>query len=484
MPEAKAVNEASGKVANKVVLNLGALPPKQNIADMKKDGQNATMSVRLPTILGKGIADVHQTLNQESDEDRITDLVACIHRMEDLMDDLTENSKLRPIIDDGAGDIPLWNKEIAKYFQGKDFMNAPWLFAEAYKYRRLRECFSLSKYWVEYDVFFRQKCDTFARSSTAVFELASRFAQPFKHEDGLTDELKLKANKLIFRELTQVCLWGNSTDLSLLIDMSEEDIKKLQSTGGEHLAATEKNILGNHLENLTDYVTSLKGGRIDFVLGKRAVRREGDQSLITLDPPPDNAGFELYCDFVYADWLIQSGICDQIVFHGKKFPWFVSDVTRKDWDCEASEAEMDLLRMMGRRWKQYEKEGKWRYEQHPFWCTGYTFWDLHSEAPDVFLDLHRSDLVIFKGDLNHRKLTYDCHVPYATSFAEAIGPMASQPGAPRVASLRTIKSDVVCGLPAGVGEKLDEDEAGWKISGKYAVILMSEGRPDEKVVFS
>jgi hypothetical protein len=24
----------------------------------------------------------------------------------------------------------LWNKEIAKYFQGKDFMNAPWLFAE------------------------------------------------------------------------------------------------------------------------------------------------------------------------------------------------------------------------------------------------------------------------------------------------------------------------------------------------------------------
>lgn len=35
-------------------------------------------------------------------------------------------------------------------------MNAPWLFAEAYKYRRLHECFSLSKYWKPYDVFFRQ----------------------------------------------------------------------------------------------------------------------------------------------------------------------------------------------------------------------------------------------------------------------------------------------------------------------------------------
>ena len=46
--------------------------------------------------------------------------------------------------------------------------------------------------------------------------------------------------------------------------------------------------------------------------------------------------------------------------------------------------------------QQYEKEGKWVYEQHPFWCTGYTYWDLHSEAPDLFLHLSKSDLVIFK----------------------------------------------------------------------------------------
>lgn len=44
--------------------------------------------------------------------------------------------KLRPIIDDNEADVSLWNKEIAKYFRGKDFMTAPWLFAEAYKYRR------------------------------------------------------------------------------------------------------------------------------------------------------------------------------------------------------------------------------------------------------------------------------------------------------------------------------------------------------------
>jgi hypothetical protein len=110
--------------------------------------------------------------------------------------------------------------------------------------------------------------------------------------------------------------------------MTEEQIKSLQSTGGDHLAATEKNILGNHLNQLWECVKTIRaktGGRVDFIL--------------------DNAGFELYCDCVYgarinvyflrelnfypyaADFLIQSGLATQIRFHGKRFAWFVSDGT-------------------------------------------------------------------------------------------------------------------------------------------------------------
>ncbi|EMD32646.1 hypothetical protein CERSUDRAFT_58452 [Gelatoporia subvermispora B] len=457
---------------------------------------HATMGHRLPTILGKAIDDVILTLNQESEEDRILDLIKCIERMDTLKQELQEHAKLRPVVDDGEADVALWNKEIAKYFQGKDFMNAPWLFAEAYKYRRLRECFSVSKYWQSYDVFFRQKassilssthtrilfCDTFSRSCDAVFELSMRFADPWKHKEGLSDEQKLEEERLMFLELTQICLWGNSTDLSLLINMTEEQIKSLQSTGGEHLSATEKNILGNHMGRLWEIVRDLRGktgGRIDFVL--------------------DNAGFELYCDCVYADFLIQSGLAKQIRFHGKRYPWFVSDVTKKDWNWllnsmmyghlfpVATEPEKESLRRMAQRWKQYENDGVWVYEQHPFWCTGYTFWDLPGEAPDLFLHLSRSDLVFFKGDLNHRKLTYDCAAPPSTEFEIAIGPMASAAGAPKICSLRTIKSDVVVGLGTDgdeLSERLDKEEEGWKISGKYAVVLVSEGRPGEKVRFA
>ena len=76
------------------------------------------MGVRLPTILGKAIDDTSRTLNEQSAEDRIVDLVQCLERMDALMADLSGNAKLRPIIDDGEGDVALWNKEIAKYFQG------------------------------------------------------------------------------------------------------------------------------------------------------------------------------------------------------------------------------------------------------------------------------------------------------------------------------------------------------------------------------
>ena len=140
-------------------------------------------------------------------------------------------------ISDDEADVALWNKEIARYFQGNSlggvvfgspnlaaigqtFMNAPWVFAEAYKYRRLRECFSISKYWKDYDVFFRQKvrarcqllfrgvnrsskCDTFSRSQDAVFELSMRFAEAFELPLGLDEQAGTEKERLMFHELTQ-----------------------------------------------------------------------------------------------------------------------------------------------------------------------------------------------------------------------------------------------------------------------------------------
>ena len=240
----------SARPASKTLLNLGNLPPKRD-RFVSSNGEfprtashinpnnppwpayrgyheysfaHETMGRRLPTILGKALDDVLTTVNQQWDEEKIIDLLKCVDRMKLLMHDLQTNAKLRPIIDDGEGDIPLWNREIARYFRDTDFMSAPWLFAEAYKYRRLHECFSVSRYWKDYDVFFRQKCDTFGRSGTAVFELSTRFAVPYESNvPASTPEERHDRTRKLFLELTQI-----SVEMKVLIEQMREQVQNVE----------------------------------------------------------------------------------------------------------------------------------------------------------------------------------------------------------------------------------------------------------------
>lgn len=64
-----------------------------------------------------------------------------------------------------------------------------------------------------------------------------------------------------FREMMEICLWGNATDLSLLTSLTHEQIQELQSVErGSHF------ILKDDLASVWNSVKELKGGRIDFVL--------------------------------------------------------------------------------------------------------------------------------------------------------------------------------------------------------------------------
>lgn len=170
-----------------------------------------------------------------------------------------------------------------------------------------------------------------------------RFAEPFTLSDNLSAEEKLEAERLMFLELTQVCLWGNSTDLSLLINMTEEQIKSLQSTGGDHLAATEKNILGNHLNELWSAVKELKTGgkkerRIDFVL--------------------DNAGFELYCDCVYGEHSNCTHTSTNPHQHDSRF-------SPSKWDCYHYPLPWQAVSLV--RFRRHQERLGVAFEHHDVW---------------------------------------------------------------------------------------------------------------------
>lgn len=256
---------------------------------------------------------------------------------------------------------------------------------------------------------------TFRSSRPAVLELAGRYHELITQMDS--NKADDAAEKILFMEMCEICLWGNATDLSLLTSLTYEDIQKLQ--GSEARKASEKNIIVNDLEAAYHVLKNTKNRgkterRIDIVL--------------------DNAGFELYVDLILAGFLLSAGLATHVVLHPKSMPWFVSDVLPGDFaalltalaspqsfystpsDDEKhsgkipeplSQIEIDELSFLFSEWSRFHAEGQLILRPNRFWTEGGSFWRLPTSDPRLYEDLKESELVIFKGDLNYRKLTCD-----------------------------------------------------------------------------
>ena len=110
---------------------------------------------------------------------------------------------------------------------------------------------------------------TFRSSRPAVLELAAKYKQLVTQlEDdkvGTKDPAELEeAERILFLEMCEICLWGNATDLSLLTTLTYDDIQKLQ--GSQARKESEKNILVNDLPSA-------------YKVLKKAQRSEGKQMV-------------------------------------------------------------------------------------------------------------------------------------------------------------------------------------------------------------
>ena len=72
--------------------------------------------------------------------------------------------------------------------------------------------------------------------------------------------------------------------------------------------------------------------------------------------------------------------------------------------------------------------------------------------------------MIFKGDANYRRHVGDALWQPETPFAEVTAYFP----APLLA-LRTLKSDAIVGLPPGLAERLDGEDAHWRVNGRRGV---------------
>jgi len=199
------------------------------------------------------------------------------------------------------------------------------------------------------------------------------------------------------------------------------------------------------------------------------VRRPPTANQRQIDFVLDNAGFEIFADLCFAEWLLSAGLADKIQFHCKQLPWFVSDALIKDfnWTLETLHSqENKTLSSLGEKWKHRLKDGSFVVVDHAFWTTSYEYAAMKSVAPDLYKMLSESHLVFFKGDLNYRKLLADRNWLYTENFNMALGGFEPT----NLCALRTLKADLVTGLPPGAAERAAKENKDWMITGQYAVL--------------
>ena len=304
---------------------------------------------------------------------------------------------------------------------GRPWLDLPWYEAEASFYLRV---LSATGYYERAAPGYGS--DPFARLKQAELE---------RNGPRLAAELADAALPVLLRS----SLWGNRVDLSNYeIDRGHAD----------------------------SVIASASAGPPDeLVIDHAAAALRSLARARRVDVATDNAGAELTCDLALVDRLLAAGV-RQVRLHVKDAPFFVSDATAADVHATLAllSAQPSPAQAIGRRLADALAAGSLRLQPHWFWNGPCHYPDL----PDgISGALAQADLVIFKGDVNYRRLLSDRQWRADAEVAAIAGYLP----APALI-LRTLKSEIVAGLAPGQAEQLARRDPEWLINGRRGIIQL------------
>lgn len=250
---------------------------------------------RWPSILTQVIDGLFQrchalSANGTSSNAKVNEAKSIIEQISQLKYELTHNKALKPInvTSTNAPRIGSFHAPTTEPYDDiirrceLTWFQSDWLFTECYLYRRLRHLFEVSNEWKEYDPFITLKNDSFRVSGRGVHACATWMEDVlFKSE---THDAAKPFTKKLFKDIVYSSLWGNVSDLSLLLNITDGELQKRQSTSEKERATKAQHIILNDINALWNKVRCINEGRVDFVL--------------------DNTGFELVTDFLLADFML------------------------------------------------------------------------------------------------------------------------------------------------------------------------------------
>lgn len=184
------------------------------------------------------------------------------------------------------------------------------------------------------------------------------------------------------QKLLKVNLWGNRNDLSITLG------KEIEQSAADPLDEVEtfnRELLVDQTKDIWD---CLNDGKTDKIV----------------DIINDNSGYELLCDLVLADFIIQHNLATKIRFRVKTIPWFISDVLPADFKFTISELAQhkdEILSGAGTKWENFINNGQFELIEPAdhFFTSPYEFFKMEQIAPALFQSIAESHLAIFKGDL-------------------------------------------------------------------------------------
>ncbi|MGP4085310.1 damage-control phosphatase ARMT1 family protein [Streptomyces sp. KR55] len=307
-------------------------------------------------------------------------------------------------------------------YAGRSWFDVPWLWSESYFYRQLLE--SVGYFgpgpWQGIDPFRPDK-------------LAELDAPQTDEELAALDALEDRPADERDRALLHGSLWGNRADLGFRL-----------SAGGADTSAAVPGLVADDSETLWSLLPPSGAGTLCLIA--------------------DNSGRELIPDLLLIAHLLAGGRVERAVLHVKPHPYYVSDATPADVldALRRLTAAPGAARGYGRRLWAALTDGRLTVRAHPFSCGPLPY----AEMPDDLRAEFAATVTIVKGDLNYRRLVGDRLWPPTTPFPDVTGYF---PGP--VAALRTLKSDVICGLDAGTEAALDAAEGPrWRTGGTHALI--------------
>jgi hypothetical protein len=387
-----------------------------------------------------------------------------IERMSQLRYELTTDKPFRAV-DKTGDDHEMWNQSYQELLekigvQNCTWFKGPWLYAECYLYRRIREALLTCKTDLKYqDPFEEYKLDTYKHNQKSTHDLISSLCPLDENEKS---DFNLLTNR--FRVIMEALLWSNKNDLSL---SSGNDVSSKLHNLIELLDSFKDKILCDNTTQVWTFLNELKQ------------RKGSNEKPIRVDIVLDNCSIELVSDLILCDFLLRNEYVDLIYLHAKPYFWFISDVTKHDFDHLFKELQSSNSLVINRfltRIKNALKAGKIILQHDDqFWNSPYSLHDMERVAPKLYSDLKtNSSLVFLKGDLNYRKLIGDLNWPFETPLINAIHTFKPT----SLCAVRTIKADLIANIDTNLETNHNyasvinefKDSTKWMNTGDYAII--------------